>query len=165
LTVLTHRPSVVHTLVPHEPPAVRLLPDGQVWIDFFFRVYDRYCTSGIEPALKMFREQAFAASDQQVMTRATDPKNGEGVLTNATYWFEHELRQYPAVDLDCAALTAHADRIVLVAGRESRGYPCYEVTTELGKALGRAVIELPGGHIGFVTHPAEFARGLHIALE
>jgi hypothetical protein len=89
------------------------------------------------------------------MARA--PKNGY-TLGNANYWFEHELRQYPAVDLELGALKAYADRIVLVAGRESRGYPTYEVNVELGKKLGRELIELPGGHIGFLTQPAEFAR-------
>jgi hypothetical protein len=29
----------------------------------------------------------------------------------------------------------------------------YEVNVELGKKVGRDVIELPGGHVGFVTHP------------
>lgn len=157
LEVLTRHPSVVGTLVPFEPSAVRLLPDGQQWVDFFFRVYDIYRQAGIEPALKEFREQAFAESDRQIMARARDPKHAEQVRANATYWFEHELRQYPAVDLDLDTLTLHADRIVLMAGRESPGYPCYEVTVELGKKLGQEVIELPGGHIGFVTQPAEFA--------
>ena len=155
LEVLTRHPSVVRTLVPHEPPAMRLLADGQKWINFFFEVYDLYRQSGIEPALKKFREQAFAESDRQAMARA--PKN-EYTLANATYWFEHELRQYPAVDLDIDTLKAHADRIMLIAGRESRGYPTYEVNVELGKKLGRELIELPGGHVGLLTQPAEFAR-------
>jgi pimeloyl-ACP methyl ester carboxylesterase len=98
------------------------------------------------------------------MARAMDPKNGAYILANATYWCEHELRQYPAVDLDLDALKAHADRIVLVAGRESRGYPAYEVNVELGKRLGRDVIELPGGHVGYVTQPAAFARAFVQAL-
>ena len=164
LEVLTHHPSVVRTLVPFEPAAVRQLPDGQKWVDFFLGVYDLYRQSGIEPALKKFREHAFAESDRQIMARAMDPKNGAYILANATYWFEHELRQYPAVDLDLDALKAHADRIVLVAGRESRGYPAYEVNVELGKKLGRDVIELPGGHVGYVTHPAAFARQFVQAL-
>ena len=132
--VLIRHPSVIRTLVSHEPAAVRLLTDGQKWIDFFFGVYDLYRQSGIEPALEKFRVKAFAESDRQAMARAL--KN-EYTLVNATYWFEHELRQYPAVDLDLNALKAHADRIVLMAGRESRGYPCYEVNVELGKKLGR----------------------------
>lgn len=164
LEVLTHHPYVVRTLLPFEPPAVRVLPDGQKWVDFFFKVYDLYRQSGIEPALKTFREHAFAESDRQVMARARDRKNGEYILANATYWFEHELRQYPAVDLDLDTLGARADRIVPVAGRESRGYPCYEVSVELGKRLGRDLIELPGGHAGYVAQPAEFARELLDAL-
>jgi pimeloyl-ACP methyl ester carboxylesterase len=161
LKVLTRHPSVVRTLVPHEPAAVRLLPDGQKRVDFFFEVYDLYRQSGIEPALKKFREQTFAESDRQHMAGA--PKN-EYTLANATYWFEHELRQYPAVDLDLGALKVHADRIVPVAGRESRGYPAYEVNVELSKKLGREWIELPGGHIGFNSQPAEFAREFVQAL-
>lgn len=159
LEVLTHHPSVVRTLVPLEPPAVRQLPDGQQWVDSFLGIYDLYRQSGMEPALKKFREHAFAASDRQVMAHGPrDPNIGKYVLANHTYWFEHELRQYPAVALDLDALKAHANRIVLMAGRESRGYPCYEVNVELAKKLGRDVIELPGGHIGYVTQPAEFAR-------
>lgn len=164
LEVLIRHPNVVHTLIAHEPPAVRLLPDGEQWVAFFEAVYDRYCQSGMEPAFKMFREQAFAESDQQAMARATDRKNGEYLRANATYWFEHELRQYPAAALDLDALKAHAARILLVAGRESRGHPTYEVNVELGKKLGRNVVELPGGHIGFVTQPTEFARELVQAL-
>jgi pimeloyl-ACP methyl ester carboxylesterase len=164
LKALTHHPFVVRTLVPFEPAAVRQLPDGQKWLDFFVGLYDLYRQSGMEPALKKFREQAFAESDRQVMAHAMDPKNSEYILANATYWFEHELRQYPAVDLDLDALTAHADRIVPAAGRESRGYPCYEVNVELAKKLGRDLIELPGGHVGYVTQPAEFAHEFVQAL-
>src|SRR5919197_3852675 len=42
LEALTHHPSVVRTLVPFEPAAVRQLPDGQKWVAFFFGVYDLY---------------------------------------------------------------------------------------------------------------------------
>ncbi len=133
LEVLVHHPSAVRTLVSFEPPAVRLLPDGQQWLDFFSRLYDRY--------------------------------RSRYVRANATYWFEHELRQYPAADLDLNALNARADQIVPAAGRESRGRPAHEASVELAKKLGRDLVELPGGHIGFVTHPAQFARELVQALD
>jgi len=163
LEVLARHPSVVRTLVPYEPAAVRQLPDGQKWVNFSFALYDLYRQSGMEPALKKFREQMFPESDRQLMTRAMDLKNGE-IRANATYWFERELRQYTAVDLDLDALKAHADRIVQAAGRESRGRPAYEVNVELGKKLGRDLIELPGGHVGYVTQPAEFGREFVQAL-
>ena len=160
LETLAYHPAVIHTLIPFEPAAVRQLSNGQKWVDFFFELYDLYRQSGVEPALEKFREQAFTETDRQAMSSTRGSNNSEQMLFNATYWFEHELRQYPAVDLSLDVLKAHADQIVLVVGRESRGYPCYEVNMELGKKLGRNVVELPGGHIGFVTHPVEFAHGL-----
>ena len=164
LETLIHHPAVVRTLIPFEPPAVRQLPDGQEWVDFFIGLYDLYRQSGVEPALHKFREKAFAPSDRQIMARARNPKGGEFVLPNAIYWFEHELRQYPAVELNLDVLKAHADQIVLLAGRESRGYPAYQVNVELAKKLGRDLIELPGGHISYVTQSAEFAREFLLAL-
>jgi len=154
LEVLTRHPSVVGTLVPFEPPVMRYLPDGQKWVDFFTGVHKLYRESGAELAITRFREQTFPASDVQVMVRA--PRND----ANAAYWFKHELRQYPAVELDLHTLTTYADRIVLAVGREGRGYPVHDVTAELANKLGVTVIDLPGGHVGCVAHPAEFARDL-----
>ncbi|MFJ9011664.1 alpha/beta fold hydrolase [Streptomyces canus] len=164
LELVTAHPTVVRTLVPYEPPAVRELPDGQEWVDFFHEVYDLYRTSGPEAAIKQFRARAFAESDRQTMAHVADAQASEYVRANARYWFEHELRQYPAHSLDLGTLAAHAGRIVPMAGRESRGRPCYEVSVELGRRLGRDVIEMPGGHVGFVAHPAEFAAELVHAL-
>ena len=127
------------------------------WLDFFSSMYDLYRQSGPRMALHKFREQAFAESDRQVMARTMDHADRARMVANATYWFEHELRQYPAVDLDLDVLKARADRIVLAVGRESRGYPACEVNVELAKKLGKDLIELPGGHLGFVGQPAEFA--------
>lgn len=164
LEVLTRHPSVVRTLIAFELPAMRLLPEGQQWVDFFFQVYDMYRQAGIEPALAMFREHAFALSDRQLMAQATTRKDPTTRRADTTYWFERELRHYPAVALDRAMLSAQADRIVPAVGEESRGYPCYEATMALGKHLGRNVLKLPGGHVGYVAHPTAFARTLHDAL-
>lgn len=163
LMLLTRHPEVVDTLVPFESPAVKQLPDGQKWLDFFLGVYNTYRHDGIEPALTTFREQAFAESDRQGMARGMDLTN-EQVIANARYWFEHELRQYPAVELDIGALTAHADQIVLGVGRDSTGYPCHGVTVELSKKLGQDIVTLPGGHIGCITQSAPFAAELRQAL-
>jgi pimeloyl-ACP methyl ester carboxylesterase len=93
-----------------------------------------------------------------------DPGNRASGLANARYWFEHELRQYPAVDLDLEVLNRRAARIVPMVGRESRGLPAHEATVELARRLGRDVIALPGGHLGFLSQPAAFARALREGL-
>jgi pimeloyl-ACP methyl ester carboxylesterase len=170
LEVLTRHPALVRALVPHEPPAMRLLPDGQKWVDFFFELYALYRQSGIEPALETFREKVLTESDWQAIARAQaaararDARIAEQIRANSVYWFEHELRQYPAVEIDVEALKDHADRVVPMAGRESNGYPAHEVSVALAEKLGRDLIELPGGHIGFVSNPGEFARELLQAL-
>jgi acetyltransferase/esterase len=166
LALLARHPSVVRTLVPFEPPAMRLVPDGAQRLDFFAGVYDVYRHSGIEPALALFRERIFAPVDREVMSdaRARDPERGEEMRANAAYWFEHELRQYPAVALDLGGIAAHAQRIVPAVGHESTGYPCFAATLELGKRLGREVIERPGGHVGFLNEPVTFAYALQDAL-
>lgn len=164
LRLLARHPATVTHVVAYEPPAVRLLHDGQHWIDFFHQVYDLYRSSGIAPAMTLFRERTFTASDGRAMTRAMDLTNPH-VRANATYWFEHELRQYPATDPDLGTLAVHADQISPAAGRESHGLPCYRSGTELATTLGRKPIELPGGHVGFATQPAEFADELRRSLE
>lgn len=166
LELLSRHPAAVDTLVPFEPPAVRQLPDGQTWVNFFFEIYDLYHRSGMDTAAETFHTRAFVESDRAAMARARESNApGEYSLSNAVYWFEHELRQYPALDLDLDALTAHADQLVLAVGRDSSGYPCYEVNMELGNKLRQDVIELPGGHVGCTAQPAEFAHELMEALE
>ncbi|MGH3776793.1 MAG: hypothetical protein ACRDRR_13890 [Pseudonocardiaceae bacterium] len=66
--------------------------------------------------------------------------------------------------LETDALARHAQRMLLLAGEDSRGYPAYQVNVELGQVLGRAIIETPGGHAAVGIHPVEFGRTLHHAL-
>jgi pimeloyl-ACP methyl ester carboxylesterase len=74
LELLTRHPSVVGTLVPFEPPAVKLLANGQQWLDVFLGLYDQYRRSGLEPALHRFREQVLAASDRQALAGRDGPR-------------------------------------------------------------------------------------------
>jgi pimeloyl-ACP methyl ester carboxylesterase len=161
LEVLARHESVVQTPVPHEPPAVRLLADGEKWVAFFAEVYDLYREAEMGPAIRQFAERVLIESDRVALART--PTN-EYTLANRTYWFEHELRQYPGTELDIPALRSCADRIVLTAGRESRGHLLHEISLELAKRLAVPLIELPGAHLGMSTGPAEFASELVQAL-
>jgi pimeloyl-ACP methyl ester carboxylesterase len=164
LELLTHYPELVRTVVAHEPPAVNLLPDAVAWWDFFDSVYDTYRTSGIPAAMRQFAT-AFSDADRRALHRqAMRPDNSQYREANASYWMEHELRQYPRVDLDLDALAAHVDRLVLAGGRDSRGGLAYRTSQALAGKLGLDLLELPGGHFGCVTQPTEFAAELIEAL-
>ena len=164
LEVLTRLPTLVRSVVPFEPPAVRLLEDGARWLDFFADVYQHSRRAGAKPALRRFRAQTFANSDQQFMAeiqkRASSPDEQIRVRDNVVHWFEHELRQYPAVQLDLDKLRRDRDKVLPVVGRDSRGFPCYQATIALGAALGCGVTELPGGHVGYARRPEQFSAEL-----
>jgi pimeloyl-ACP methyl ester carboxylesterase len=116
LEVISHSPERVHTVVAHEPPAVSLLPDAAYWQAFFDGVYDTYRKDGIPKAMQQFTSGIARGADVQMMEHAVREHTNEHTLSNATYWMEHELRQYPRVELDLAALKALAGRIVLAGG-------------------------------------------------
>jgi len=49
LDVLTRHPAVVRTVIAHEPPAVRLLPDGEQWLAFLTTSTTRTASQGSTP--------------------------------------------------------------------------------------------------------------------
>lgn len=159
LQALTRHPIALKKVVAYEPPAMKQLPDGQAWLEFFAEVYDTYAKSGIRPALEIFNRKTFAVEDQQFFARLRDSSD-PAVRANVVYWFEHELRQYTRAEFDLDALRTHSDRIAVAAGRISRGHPLHDVCTVLAERLGRQLTELPGGHTGYATHAPEFASAL-----
>jgi pimeloyl-ACP methyl ester carboxylesterase len=165
LELLTLHPELVRTAVAHEPPTVKLLPDAAAWLDLFDSVYETYRASGIPTAMRTFATGAFSDADRRAMHRQTMQHTNDRYRdANTTYWMEHELRQYPRVDLDLDALATRTDQLVLAAGRESRGYPTHRTSEALANKLGMDLVELPGGHIGCVSQPTEFAHELLDAL-
>lgn len=163
LTVLSHHPSAVGMLAAYEPASMTLLPDGSSELAFIDHLYDLYRNQGVVPALQTFHERNLTPSDREFLAGVVDP-GMEHRHANATYWFERELRQYPTAELDLETLGYYADRIVLLVGEESRGYPPYRVNVELGRRIGRGITETPGGHTACTSHPAEFSRTLRQAL-
>jgi pimeloyl-ACP methyl ester carboxylesterase len=166
LEVLTRYPDVVRTAVAHEPPAMRLLPDGDEKVAFFHDVYGTYRESGVDPALDQFAEGTGIPQGSSCAATGGPDELCAYEAGNDMYWFERELRQYPNARLDVRALARHADRLILAGGRDSRQSPCcYQPNAVLAERLGTTVVDLPGGHIGMVTHAVEFARDLLDALD
>lgn len=163
LTVLSRHPGLVDTLIPYEPASMWLLPDGSGEIEFIEHLYDLYRAEGVVPAMTAFRERNLTPGDREFVA-GMPAADTEHQHANTTYWFERELRQYPTAELDLDALRRHANRVVPLAGADSRGYPVYEVSAELARILERPLTETPGGHIALGSHPDAFSRTLHRLL-
>jgi len=164
LEVLTRYPERVQTVVAHEPPVVSLLPGAAKWWAFFDRIYDSYRKHGIEQAMHQFVSMIVGKEEHEVLMRAMKEQANEYTKMNAAYWMEHELRQYPHVALDQARLAAHARQLVLAGGRDAQDKVGYQSSKALAQRLGLDLIDVPGGHIGFMTSPAEFAEALSATL-
>jgi pimeloyl-ACP methyl ester carboxylesterase len=162
--VLDH-PQAVRTAVVFEPAAMRLFPQGEQWIDFFHQVYDSYRRDGIEPAMRSFREKTFPPVDHPIMAAARSAQASPHTITNATLWFESELRQYTSVTFDTDDLVRRAHQIVPAVGEACRGYPNYSAAQHLGITIGREVLTLPGGHVGYASLPVDFAEVLRGQLD
>ena len=164
LEVLTRYPKRVQMVVAHEPPAVTLLPNAAEWLAFFDGVYDTYRKEGIPKAMQQFASRILGRVDQQVMENARRQHMNKDTVSNTTYWMEHELRKSPRAELDLDALKATASQIVLACGRDSRNQMTSQPNRALARQLGREIVDFPGGHLGFLSHPAEFAKELMNAL-
>ncbi|PVH71000.1 acetyltransferase/esterase [Cadophora sp. DSE1049] len=168
LELLIRHPSVIHAVISHEAPAVNLLPDPDAskWRAFFTEVYETYRQVGIERGMQKF--VAGVLSDQEAELLKERAKNANGVERspqNIEHWYEHELRQYTSADLDVAALATSSDRLVLAGGRESHEHFPYLSNAALARKFGLNILELPGGHLGYAFHAAQFAQELSDALE
>lgn len=165
LELLSRHPQVIRTLIAHEPPAVKLLPNhDEIWVAQN-DIYNTYRKSGMPPALEKFADLIKAGPEAQGLVAAFDPRRGPFIFPNTMYWFERELLVYPFRDIDVETLEKHKKLLLLANGRESNKEALqYRANIVLGDKLGLPVLLLPGLHLGFASHPQEFSKELLDAL-
>jgi pimeloyl-ACP methyl ester carboxylesterase len=169
LALIELYPDLIRTLIAHEPPLVSVLPDSARWLKFHDDLYDTYRVSGLEVAREIFREYAGMDGETRPPPWAELPERQlEELLSrlrrNQVFWYEHELRTYPAFVPDIAALKSVSDRLILAGGSTSREHLSCRPTTVLTEQIGTEIMVFPGGHVGHVTHPIEYAGTLARAL-
>ncbi|MFD7161493.1 alpha/beta fold hydrolase [Kribbella sp. NPDC059898] len=170
LRLLTRSPEHVATLISHEPPLAKLLPDGDEWLAFLDELYDAWRADGPAEAMRRFGERILGVTEDDSSDRfAALPDEQRTELmqrmgANLNFWFEYELKTYPRYEPDLTVLSGLTDRLVLAGGKESRGLFPYRPNTVLAERLGLQVVDFPGNHIGYATHPVEFAAQLRALL-
>ncbi|QKV96678.1 alpha/beta hydrolase [Streptomyces sp. NA02950] len=178
LDLLARHPERLRRVVAHEPPVVELLPDAEHHRAFFAEVHSAYRREGVAAAMATM-SAGTGGGDQESERRPPEdrpqsppmdelPPHLAPVLgrmqANTPYFLEHILRQFTAHVPDVAALESVADRLVLAAGRDSRGQLLRRPAALLAERFGGEVVEFPGGHVGLAEHPAEFAEVLSATL-
>ena len=165
LAVLERHPDQVRTLVAHEPPLASVLPDSARWLDFYAELYRIYRTEGVDAARRAFRvgmsmDTATKPPRRTELPAAELAEMLERIRRNHVFWFEHELLSYPAYQPDLDVLASLSDKLVLAGSDTARdGFP-YRPNVVIAERIGKEIVHLPGGHVGYVTDPEDFATAL-----
>jgi pimeloyl-ACP methyl ester carboxylesterase len=179
LALVAKHPEQVRTLVAHEPPAFRELPDRDTVLAACVDIHRTYQRSGFGPAMAKFialvtqqgpipadyasraapDPAAFGLPAEDDGSR-NDPLVGQNMISCPHY--EH----------DFGALRAASTRIVIGVGEESGQTVTGRSSVAVAERLGTAPVTFPGGHDGFLGgeyggmgKPDAFAATLHTLLD
>ncbi|MFD9611887.1 alpha/beta fold hydrolase [Streptomyces sp. NPDC059083] len=171
LALLAARPDRVRRLVAHEPPLVELLADPAPYRAHFAEVRELHRTRGLAAAMARFAETPDGRAPEP------DPERRHGELpasirpmasrmaANMPVFLEHVLCPFSSSAPDLEGLRAAAGKLVLGVGRESAGQEALVgPSRRIAELTGAATTVFPGGHVGCVEHPAEFAEVLVSAM-
>jgi pimeloyl-ACP methyl ester carboxylesterase len=157
LVLVAKHPEQVRTLVAHEPPAFRELPDSQTVLAACTDIHRTYLLSGFGPAMAKF----IALATQQgpippdyVGRPAPDPASfglpAEDDGSRSDPLVGQNMISCPSYEHDFGALRAASTRIVVGVGEESGQTVTGRSSVAVAGRLGQAPVTFPGGHDGFL---------------
>jgi pimeloyl-ACP methyl ester carboxylesterase len=179
LALVAKHPEQVRTLVAHEPPALRELPDSEIALAASVDIHDTYQRDGFGPAMAKFialvsqqgplpadyadrpapDPAAFGLPAEDDGSR-NDPLVGQNIISCLHY--EH----------DFDALRAASTCVIVGVGEESRQMAAGRAGVAVASRLGTTPVTFPGGHDGFLGGeyggmgtPDAFAATLHTVLD
>lgn len=160
LALVQARPDLVHTVIPHEPPLVELLPDRaelHAGTEKMIEVYESGDTLG---AWRMFMEQANIQLPEGVLEMMFGGEKDPQDAADERRGMTHEMYPTTLFRPDLDALRAAGCRIVPGIGADSAGQLCERSTEALAEALGVRPVRFPGGHTGFADDAEGFCPRL-----
>jgi len=157
LALVARHPRQVRTLVAHEPPAARELPDREQALAAAADIHETYQRAGFGPAMAKFLALVShegplpadyadrPAPDPAVFGLPTDddgsrddPLVGQNMISCTHYRHDFD------------ALRGAHTRIVVAVGAESGSQLAGRAAVAVAERLGTAPVTFPGGHDGFL---------------
>jgi pimeloyl-ACP methyl ester carboxylesterase len=165
LDLAARHPGQVRTLVAHEPPVQYLVP-GAERLPAAEDMNEIYQREGAAVALRKFAARIGVTEDHHA---ARPDPSGDRTARSAANWeffFSHEIgsKMWSRYTLDVDTLKSVSARVVPAGGQAGRQFVGYRCATALAHTLGNPLVEFPGHHAGFLTHPQTFAETLHQIL-
>ncbi|GLY89949.1 alpha/beta fold hydrolase [Actinoallomurus iriomotensis] len=154
-------------VVAHEPPLLELLADPAPHRALFAEVREVFRAEGAGAAMARFSEGLGGRPSAQPTELPPEIREmAPRMHANLPVFLEHMLVPFSSTVPDVAALRPVARKLVPAAGRDSRSQvPLYGPVARLAELLGSPLVEFPGGHLGAVESPKEFAKQLLTVLD
>ncbi len=182
LDLVARYPEAVELAVIHEPPLLSMLGgERQAWFDALRRVaadeggwpaFVRFVVGlNAEPEPRVVRGRAgrailaWLARTAIGVLRMFAGHAGRNALVarmmgNAEYFAAYEMQSIVRYQPDLDKLSVVRDKLVVAHGQTSRGYFYARAGLRLAERVGCRVLELPGGHDGYMRLPEQWAAAL-----
>ncbi|MDU9418898.1 alpha/beta hydrolase [Staphylococcus lloydii] len=161
--VLKEHPDVVKEIAFHEPPINTFLPDSTYWKEKNDEIVNMALTEGLQKAMQYFGKTLnIAPLDAKSMSQpvSENDENQKVQYERMMFWVEYEIRQYTHSDIKLSDLSQYKDKTVLFNGTDSKGSFPQDVNFYINEETGIRLLDIPGGHLGYVQKPDGFAEVL-----
>lgn len=165
LALALAHPEQVHTVIAHEPPLDELLDDRDQLRVETEDIVATYLAGDIAGAWAKFLAQANIVLTEDEMSMGWPGEPDPQAVADELFFFAHTLRPTTWWHPDLQVLRTVSTRIVVGLGDASAGQSCERTSNALAAGLGITPTSFPGGHIGFVENPIEFAARLRTVLQ
>jgi hypothetical protein len=135
---------------------------------FFEEVFETFRRDGVPMAQLLYAGGTGLDEDDLPAPEDLRPEYRElldRTEANAANFFEHKLLPFTRYRPDLIALKAVADNVVPAAGVDAARHLPAQPVVVLSDVIGWPVVQFPGGHNGYASHPAQFANLLAQVLE
>ncbi len=154
------RPDLIHTVVAHEPPLDELLDERDRLRVETQDIVTTYLGGDPVGAWAKFLAQADITLTDEEMAAGWPQEPDPQAIADERFFFAHTLRPTTWWQPDIGALRNGAPQIIVGIGEASAGQSCERTSNALATQLGLTPVAFPGGHIGFVESPDDFADRL-----
>src|SRR5262249_50674238 len=163
------QPQAIKVAVVHEPPVLRVLPDGQRWRRFFASLYRMAFSRmafGFGVQLAMFRIALSLGVPWRAYAKV--PKDlGTRLGENHDFLVKHEMLPFTNYKPDVELIKENGVTVFMAAGKKALDKGRYYGRTApiLAGLLGCEMITFPGHHLSYLDMPGEWAAALRAVLQ
>src|SRR5215831_9564111 len=162
------QPQAIRAAVVHEPPVVRVLPDGEKWRRFFASVYRTAFSRmafGFGVQLAVFRIALSLGVPWRAYAKV--PRDlGTRLGKNHDFLVKHEMLPFTNYKPDVEMIKKNGVKVFMAAGKRTLDARRYYGRTApiLAGLLGCEMVSFPGHHISYLDMPEAWAAALCAVL-